>query len=167
MFPATTTFSAYHDMTDRWAMMGTISYEQWNVVRFNHAFNYQSLPSVYPPAGLVSPADPENYSNTLDFSVGTHYTLNDKWMLRGSLKYVGTPTHTTTRNIEFPDAVKTGIQIGARYTLNQKIAFDMMFGHVFWKKTYINHTNLVTQANVNGVVRNGTDVAGIQLVWTV
>lgn len=168
VFPATTSLSGYRDINDRWAVMGTIAYDQWSVIRYNHAQNYQGVPVPGNPSGLLNVVIPEFYSDVLDLSAGAHYKWSDTVLLRGSIKYLGTPTHTTTRNIEFPDGRKLGFNIGARLTVNKKIAVDLIYGHVLVAKANINNVSPSgSGARVNGSVTTSIDIAGAQLVWTI
>ncbi len=167
LFPATTSLSLYHDLNQQWALMGTITYDQWGSLAYNKARNYQSIPLPSNPLGTVNVADPLKYNNTFDYAVGTHYKYNNNWLLRGALRFLGSPTHTTTRNITAPDAPKLAAVIGGRYTINSQLACDLVYTHIFWKKTYINNTNLVTGTNTDGSVTTSTDMAGAQLVWSI
>lgn len=160
--PPSTTLSVYHDVTPCWALMGTIAYDQWNVIRNYHAEN------VAQPLGVIPDVVAEQrMRNTIDISAGTHYKFNDKWMLRGSVKYEPTPTQNEFRDINFPDARKLGFQIGTRYQVNKAVAVDLLYGHVFTKKVAINNTNPVTFASVKGSAKTTIDLLGAQLVWTI
>jgi long-chain fatty acid transport protein len=169
VLPPITTLSAYHDFNNRWALMGTIAYDQWATLRNYNAQNYMSS------AGPVPVTLYQGFRNTFDFGVGAHYTLNEKWMLRGNLKYEPTPTSTLHRDINFPDADKLGVQIGSRYQFNKKLALDLVYGHVFTKSTPIRPeaiVNAATQAPLTGVTINGhsntsIDLVGAQLVWNI
>lgn len=160
--PPSTTLSIYHDITPCWALMGTIAYDQWSVLKDYHATNFAQ------PLGVVSNVTVvQRMRNTFDFSVGTHYKLSDRWMLRGSVKYEATPTQNEFRDINFPDARKLGFQIGSRYQINHCVAVDLIYGHVFTKKLPINSTNPVTLASVQGNAKTTIDLLGAQLVWNI
>jgi long-chain fatty acid transport protein len=160
--PPTTTLSAYHDVNARWALMGTIAYDQWSVLDNYHGRNY-----IQPTGIIPSVVVQQNLSNTFDFSVGTHYKLNDQWMLRGSVKYVATPTNSSFRDINFPDGQKLGLNIGTRYQYNKKLAFDVMYGHVFVRTVHINGLNPVTGSLASGHSRTSIDLVGAQVVWNI
>jgi len=166
--PPTTTLSVYRDITCNWALMGTLAYDQWNVLRDYHARNYIQPPTPTNPSGILpNVVLQENYSNTVDVSVGTHYKLNDQWMLRGSIKYEPTPTQSAFRDVSFPDGPKLGFNIGTRYQMNRKIAFDVIYGHVFVKTVHINGINPVTFATVSGHQHTSIDLLGAQVVWNI
>jgi long-chain fatty acid transport protein len=164
--PATTTLSAYHDMSPCWALMGTIAYDQWSSIQNYHARNYIQPPTPDNPSGILPNVNlPQHMHNTVDLSIGTHYKLNDKLMLRASFKYEPTPTLDSYRNLDFPDGVKYGINIGARYQVNCKVALDFIYGHVFLPSTHINDVNPVSGALATGHNNTSIDLLGGQLVW--
>lgn len=164
--PPTTSFSVYHDMTPQWAMMGTVSYDQWGIVNAYNASNYQSITTAGAPV-LIAASSPQNMTNTFDWGLGTHYQLNKEWMLRANVKYEPTPTNNANRDVNFPDGDKLGVQIGARYQINKKLMLDLVYGHVFVRQTPINLTNAVTTVATNGHVNTSINLAGAQLVWNI
>ncbi len=160
--PPTTSLSVYHDMTPCWALMGTLAYDQWSVLRNFHGQNVQSIGTVEP--ALVQQT---HMQNTIDVGVGTKYKLTDRWMLRGSVKYEPTPTISTYRDINFPDAAKLGINFGVHYDFSKKLAMDAIYAHVFTKTVGINSVNPLSGAALSGHVRTSIDLAGAQVVWNI
>jgi long-chain fatty acid transport protein len=164
--PPVTTLSAYHEFTPRVALMGTLSYEQWGVLENYHAQNYRT------PAGVVpNVVQQQNMSNTLDISAGAHYKWDENWLLRGSLRYLPTPTNNAFRDVNFPDGKKLGINIGTRYQVNKKLAVDLIYGHVFVQKTRI-HGVYPQELYPNTVATNGhattsIDLFGGQVVYNI
>jgi long-chain fatty acid transport protein len=166
--PPTTTLSVYHDMTPCWALMGTVAYDQWSVLRDYHARNYIQPPTPSNPTGILpNVIAQQSMSNTFDLSAGTHYKLTDKLMLRGSLKYEPTPVQNQYRDVNFPDAPKLGINVGARYTMNKNVAVDVIYAHVFEKTVQVNDVNPATGAVATGHSRGSVELFGAQLVWTI
>jgi len=174
VLPPTTTFSAYRDLNSRWALMGTIAYDQWNTLRNYNVQNYQTVNAT--PAYVQVPVTlSQGFRNVFNYSAGAHFKVNEQWLLRGSVKYEPTPTGDLNRDINFPDANKLGVQIGGRYQFNQKLALDLIYGHVFTKTTPIRPTpavNALTGTRLTGVVINGhsttsIDLVGAQIVWNI
>ncbi len=165
--PPVTTLSVYHDMTPVWAMMGTIAYDQWSVIQYYYGQNFQQPPSMLNPTGRVNVVLPQNFKDTVDLSVGTHYKWNDQWLLRASLKYEPTPTRDADRALSFPDGRKIGLNFGARYQVNKKVAVDMIYAHVFTQQAHINDINPASGASSVGHVNTDIDVVGAQLVWNI
>jgi len=170
--PATTTLSAYRQLTCNWAVMGTIAYDQWSALGQYYARNYKQPPSILNPAGIIPVVtQPQNMHDTIDVSVGAHYRLNEQWLLRGSIKYEPTPTNDTYRDVSFPDGEKLGLQIGSRYQMTKKLAVDLLYGHVFVKTKNI-HGIYPQQLYPNTVAASGhqrtsIDLLGAQLVWNI
>lgn len=164
--PASTTLSIYHDMTPCWALMGTIAYDQWSSIQNYHARNY-----IQPSAGnplessLIDVTVPQHMHNTVDLSMGTHFKINEKLMLRASFKYEPTPTVNSYRYVNFPDGIKYGIQVGSRYQATKKVALDFIYGHVFVKQGHINDVNPATGATAVGHFHTDINLLGGQLVW--
>jgi long-chain fatty acid transport protein len=164
--PPTTTLSVYHDMTPCWALMGTVAFDEWSTIKNYHARNYIQPPTPTNPSGILPNVNlPQNMSNTFDLSVGTHFKLSDKWMLRGSFKYESTPVTSAYRAIDFPDGAKYGFQIGSRYQINHQVAMDLIYGHVFVKSEHVHDVNPVTNSVVTGHTSSSVDLLGGQLVW--
>lgn len=160
--PPTTSLSVYHDMTPCWALMGTLAYDQWSVIRNFHGKNVQSIGTIVPD--LVQQ---QHMQNTIDLSAGTKYKINDKWLLRGSLKYEPTPTISTYRDVNFPDAPKLGLNLGFHYDFTKHWAMDAIYAHVWTKTSGINSVNPLTGATASGHVRTYMDLAGAQVVWNI
>lgn len=164
--PATSSLSVYHDMNPCWALMGTIAYDQWSSIQNYHAKNYIQPPTPDNPSGIIpNVIVPQKMHNTVDVSFGTRYKLNEKILLRASFKYEPTPTSSSYRYVNFPDGIKYGFQIGSRYQATNKVALDIIYGHVFVRSTHINDVNPVTNAVATGYQRTSINLLGGQLVW--
>lgn len=157
--PPTTTLSAYQEINPCWAVMGTIAYDQWSVIRDMHGINFML------PTGTTSIVIPTGYRNTFDFSAGTKFRLTDQWLGRFSIKYVATPTGQY-RDVTFPDGEKLGFNFGAHYQINKCLGLDLIYAHVFIKTVSINRTEF-TGTIVEGHSRDSIDLAGAQIVWNI
>ncbi len=164
--PPVTTLSAYRDINSRWAVMGTVMYDQWSILGNYHASNY-----VTPAGTLPTVIQQQNMSNTFSFSAGAHYKLSEDWMFRGSLKYMPTPTNNAFRDVNFPDGAKLGLHIGTRYQMTKTTALDLIYGHAFVRTASIHgvYPPQVYPATVatNGHSRTSIDFFGGQIVWNV
>lgn len=167
LLPPITSLSVYHEINANWAVMGTLEYDQWNTIRVYNGRHFRQPPTETNPTGFVNVVQWQKMENTVDLSVGAHYRVNEKLMLRGSLKYQQTPTTTQYRYVNFPDGPKLGVNIGARYTLNKKIAFDFIYAHVFVRRVGIHDVNALSGAVADGKQSTRVDLVGAQVVWSV
>lgn len=166
--PASTTLSVYQDVTDRWALTGTVQFDQWDTLQAYHAHGVVIPPTLIGGKSTLKTVDlDQNMKNAWNFSVGTHYKLNDLWMLRGSVKYIQTPTVDADRQIAFPDGPKLGFQIGSRYQMTKKLALDLIYGHVFVNQVPIHDVNPLTNAVADGHSRSHIDLVGAQVVMNI
>ncbi len=161
--PAVTTLSIYHDFNPIFAMTGTIAYDQWSINNAYHAKNVVTLSSTGTPT-TVNVDIPQNFGDTVDFSVGAHLKVTEKLMLRGLVKFVDSPTNNADRDVNFPDAPKLGFHFGSRYQITKNLDLDLVYGHAFVWQEPINSTNPLTFANANGHVRSHVDFIGGQFV---
>lgn len=166
MMPPTTELSVYQDITPCWAVMGTIAYDQWSVIRDLHGRNFVVPPTAANPTGLTSVVIGTGYKNVFDFGLGTKYRLNEKLLARFSVKYESTPTSNQFRDITFPDGEKLGLNFGARYQIQKCLAVDLLYAHVFVRKVSINTVSF-TGVRVDGHSRDTIDLFGAQLVWDI
>jgi len=167
LLPPVTTVSFYHDINPRLAILGTINYDQWGKVK---AYNAKNIiePGVVPGTSvLVNQALTQDFKSVVDYGLGMHYKLNDKIMLRSSVKYEPTPTVNEFRDISYPDEKKLGFQVGSRYVMNKMVSVDFVYGHVFVWQAPINYTNPLTQVVTTGNNRTHIDLVGIEAVVTI
>lgn len=163
--PAVTTLSIYHDLTPKFAILGTVNYDQWNITKTYTANSLISPPTTVGGNPVIQNTSvPQNFDNSVDFNIGMHYKLTDKMMLRSLVKYEQTPTNNQDRDVNFPDAPKFGVHIGSRYQMTKNVALDLVYGHAFVWQEPINSTNPLTLANANGHVRSHVDFVGGQFV---
>ncbi len=165
--PPVMTLSLYREINSVWAVMGTATYEQWSLIKYYYGQNFQQPPTAASPTGRVNVVLPQGFTDTIDLGVGAHYKWNEQWLLRGSLKLVGTPTRDAYRALSFPDAKKLGINLGARYQVNKKVAVDMIAAHVFTNQVHINDVNPASGATTIGHVNTGINLVGAQVVWDI
>jgi long-chain fatty acid transport protein len=65
-----TTLSIYHDMTARWAMLGSVEYEGWGIYKNDYAYNTPVI-----GGGVSNTVTPRDLRNTWFVSLGTRYKL--------------------------------------------------------------------------------------------
>ena len=167
--PASTMLSAYHDMNNRWAVMGSVVYTQWNIFKqltLNNVVD-SSLDGYDLVKQNIDVNVPQNFHNTWRASVGTNYKLTDKWLVRTGVGFDESPTNNTDRNLRLPDGNRYAIAFGGRYQAKKDLALDAGWTHQFIQTARINNTaSQDTQSvYVNGKSYSHADVLGAQLTW--
>lgn len=157
--PAFTTLSAYHELNDRWAVMGTAEFTQWNSFRTIHAFGAAT------PTGLTDGVQDQYYRNTWRLSAAGNYRANEKWLLRAGAGVDQIATQRPNRTAYIPDSQRLNVSVGTRYDINCQAALDLGYSHSFGQKAWLNHLDNNTGVTENGYTSTQADVIGVQLLW--
>jgi long-chain fatty acid transport protein len=172
--PDVLTLSAYQDLNDRWAVLGSVLYTGWS------SFKVIQLYNVVAPAvaadGTITPvavnnSAPQYYKDVWRAALGVNYHLNEAWMLKVGGGYDQTPTTNAYRDVRLPDADRWALSAGAHYQMRSNIGFDVGYTHLFAvRNTLINETaflNATTTSSVNAIATASADLVGVQVVWTI
>jgi long-subunit fatty acid transport protein len=69
--PQALMFSAYHDLTDRWAIMGNLGWQEWS--------EFDKVGVAVTSADTSSLTIDRNYKDTWHVAVGAHYRVAAPW----------------------------------------------------------------------------------------
>lgn len=172
--PDVVTISAYHDVNDKFALLGSLVYTAWS------SFKTVQLSNVAAPRfaanGAVSQVkaisiSPQNYSDTLRVALGANYHVNDKLMLRVGGGYDPTPTNDVDRDVRLPDADRWALSAGAHYQATNNIGLDIGYTYLFAADdATINRTDAFTATTSYNVTATGTaraSLVGVQATWVI
>lgn len=152
--PATTIFSLYSDVTDKWAVLSSIYYTQWNVFQ---SVNLDNL------AGSDQPVDDAmNYKNSWNLVLGTHYKVTKAWMLKWAIAWDQTPTQLGYRDIRLPDADRYVLAAGVHWQVSERTGWDFGYAHLFTGTVNVDNTQSGAPVTETGVATNNTNVFGTQ-----
>lgn len=85
-------FGAYHDINDKWALLGTIGWEDWD-----------ALDSQLVSVGSVGSATlNRNWEDTYRYGAGFHYRISDPWLLQFGINYDTSPVSAVDRTADLP-----------------------------------------------------------------
>jgi long-chain fatty acid transport protein len=158
--PAHAQLSIQHDFTPRWTGMSTVFYTNWKT------FNQIEMQNTMTPNGsLIRVIIPFNYHNCFDYSVGATFKATDKWLLRGGLQLLNTPSNNHDRGIADPIGNATILTMGMHFKQNEALGYDLGIGHSFFKQMPINVTNALT--SLIGHTNTQTTVIGAQINWNI
>jgi len=155
--PETVSFSLYHDINSRWAMLADATWTHWNrfqELRVDYA-------SIQPDSVTV-----EDWTNSMRYSLGLNYRYDSAWLLRTGVAFdeeaIPNDAHRTPR---IPGNDRTWLAIGARYQHSSALAFDIGYAHLFMDDTRIDHTS-TTAGTITGEYDNAVDILSAQVNWT-
>lgn len=167
--PEIATLSAYRDLNNRLALLGSVVYTGWKSLR---TIELDRVAAYAPNLGqvVVNSVSTQDYRNTWRFALGANYHVNEKLMMRIGGGYDETPTRNKYRDIRVPDSDRWAASIGAHYQVQPSIGVDLGYTHLFSVgEARINRTDATgttSQYLVHAKIKAHADLVGLQAVWT-
>lgn len=140
----------YHQITQRWAVMGSIEWTDWSL--FN-ALN------VTPTNGATGTTIEEHWRNTWYAGIGTNYQLLDNLMLQTGFAYDESPVTDSNRTSRLPDANHYDLGFGAQYQILPSTSLQLAYLHVFSPGGSINNTASNSPLTPSGTIIGNYDDA--------
>jgi long-chain fatty acid transport protein len=158
--PEIASVSAFHQVTDQWDILGDVTWTRWS--RFKEL-------RVERTNGSLIGATPENWENTLRYSLGLNYRYSEALKLRAGVAFDESPVPSTYRTPRIPDNDRKWFSLGANYKLSQAGSIDFGYTHIFVKDASVNLTNPVSSTlpptitrNLKGDYENDVNILSLQ-----
>lgn len=166
--PPYTALSVYHKINPNVAVMGSVIYTQWSVLRNLVLQNVAGISDSLDRSTTLLVIIPQYFHNSFTASVGVDYFLTDKITLRGGVGVDQTPINDAYRNVQLPDSTRYAFALGGHIQSTQTLGFDLGWTHLFMNQVSVNPPAQTMGAQIvttNGQVSGGADVLAAQLVW--
>jgi long-chain fatty acid transport protein len=117
--PAVVMFSAYHEISNRWAVMGNIGWQEQS------EFGKTGI-------SLGSPTVPKltadrNFDDTWHYAIGTQYRIDDPWLLSVGFAYDESPVKDKYRTPDMPVDRQYRYATGIQYDLNEDVTIGAAY----------------------------------------
>ncbi len=161
--PGYATLSMFSNVAKKWDLLGTAMWTNWN--RFNTLkLNNTALPTSsflgISPNLIVQ----ENYKNTWNLALGTHYHVSPRLMFKLGLGYDWTPTQYGYRDYRLPDSNRGVIALGMEVKPSKSIAVNVGWAHFITPDNVaINNAQSGNPIEVDGNAKMSADLVGIQI----
>ncbi len=154
--PARSVLSVNHFVTSSLGFIGTVQHIQW------HIFNEVNIQGIATKIGsqpiIVNANVPFHLHDTWLFTVGSHYRITPKWVIRVAGNYTQTPGNGNYQ-ISSGDNIILGASMG--YEIYKNIIIDGSFAHAFIQN---HNVNIMTGRNIiNGENRTFRDAFSLKL----
>jgi long-chain fatty acid transport protein len=174
-FPEIATLSAYQDINERLALLGSVVWTGWSslsTIQLNNAVAYAPpAPGFAGGQVLVNSVSNENYRDAWRYALGANYRFNERWMLRVGGGYDETPTRDSFRSVRIPDASRWALSIGGHYQMRPNLSLDAGYTHLFGEgDPPINRTEIVGSTStytINATTKAQADLVGLQVNWII
>ncbi|MES2636570.1 MAG: outer membrane protein transport protein [Pseudomonadota bacterium] len=156
--PETFSVSAFSKLNDSWDLMGDMTWTRWS--------QFQEL-AIYRDNGALLTSTTQNWDNTMRYSLGVNYHLNDSIKLRAGLAYDETPTSNEFRNVRIPDNDRKWLSFGAGWQATPSTKLDIGYAHLFMSDARIDDDQRsvtpVGRGRVSGEYDASVDILSMQI----
>ncbi len=159
--------SLFHEINNKWAVMGSVMYTWWNSFENMKLENVAAIDSNYLPSKNVTINIFENYRSTWNFALGVHYKPTQKITLKAGLGYDQSPTRRLQRNVQLPGSDRYAAALGVHYQFLKDMGVDVGYMHLFPDTAKINNVQQVSIETVTtqGSVKGSANLYGVQFTW--
>jgi long-chain fatty acid transport protein len=153
--PDTATFSVAQKISDRWTMLGDISWTGWSTL--------QDL-TVNRVDGVNVTTEELRWRDTWRVAFGGTYAYTDALSLKFGLAWDQTPVRDTTRLPRVPDEDRVWLSLGLQWRPNATSAVDVGYAHLFVKDAKVNNDggSALLKGTLVGEYENSVDILGVQ-----
>ncbi len=120
--------SGYHELNDRWALLGTVGWEDWSAFK-----------DVNISTDRGSQKIPRNWHDTWKFAGGIHFRPVDKWLLQLGVSYDSSPVDSDDRTPDMPIDRQIRYATGVQYQWNDRLAVGGAFVYADYGKAKIDN----------------------------
>lgn len=168
-FPDIVTLSGYHDVNESFALLGSVVYTNWHVLRSIQLNKVAGFASGIGQADLFADSITD-YRSAWRAAIGANYRVNPQWLIRVGGGYDQTPTRDQFRDIRIADTDRWALSAGAHFQYNSSIGIDAGYTHLFSVEDGpINRTEVVGSGStysINAKATGHADLVALQAVWT-
>ena len=128
--PENFSVSAFSHINEKWDVMADITWTRWSqfkelkIVRDNGTDSTLAL-------------TPENWENTMRYSVGASYQYNEQLKLRAGLAFDQEAIKDEFRTARIPGNDRTWVSLGASWKTSENCKLDIGYAHLFIKEAKI------------------------------
>ena len=151
--PDTATLSVMQKISDRWTMMGDLSWTGWSTL--------QKL-EVNRVDGVNVTTEELKWRDTWRVAFGGTYAYTDALSLKFGLAWDQTPVRDTSRLPRVPDEDRVWLSAGVQWRPNATSAVDVGYAHLFVKDAKISANGGAAKGFLVGEYENSVDILGVQ-----
>ncbi|HZP42835.1 MAG TPA: outer membrane protein transport protein [Candidatus Binatia bacterium] len=152
--PDWTDLSAFHQITEHWAVLADIMWIHWD--------RFDTLVIRFANPRQPTTTIPENWDNTFRYALAFQYTPTPSWIFRVGTALDETPVPSPTfRTPRIPDSDRIWGSIGVGY-VRDRLRLDFGYTHVFAIEGGARNADPNTGALLRGHFDGSADVFGIQ-----
>jgi long-chain fatty acid transport protein len=157
--PETFSVSGFSQLDDKWDLLADVTWTRWS--------QFQELRIVRDNGTNSTLAvTPENWNNTLRYSIGINYHYNENLKLKAGIAYDEEAIDDKYRTPRIPGNDRKWLTIGAGWKATPNTKFDFGYAHLFISDAKINQnlsTEVPSKAWVKGDYDGSVDMLSLQV----
>ncbi|HQO28186.1 MAG TPA: outer membrane protein transport protein [Accumulibacter sp.] len=143
--PDTFVLSVAQRLSDRWEMLGDVSWTGWSSIKKIDIVRTSGLQN-----GVTAQTLDADFRNTYRVALGANYALSDTWKLMFGLAYDQTPVKNEhTRLTSLPDNNRTWFTLGAQWKPAKEQTLELGAAYVYIPNTKINNNQTTASPLTN------------------
>ncbi len=112
--------------------------------------------------------EPEDWTNSVRYSMGLVYLLNEMWSFRGGFAYDPTPVPSAVRlTPRIPDADRYWLALGVGIRPTSRIRVDLSYAHIFSPQVSTRNPDPITGARLIGNFQSAADLFAFQITYDI
>ncbi len=154
--PESASISLYHAFSNQWALLADATWTRWS--------RFDELVIKYDNPMQPDTVQPENWGNSMRYSLGAIYKPSNKWTFRVGTAYDETPIdHTVDRTPRIPGNDRTWVAVGVGYQMTENMGIDIGYSHLFIDTTDLNALDHSTGHQLIGEYESSVDILSAQM----
>jgi long-chain fatty acid transport protein len=143
--PQAVMFSAYHEITPKWAVMGNLGWQNWT------KFGYTGVAVTSTATGATTSANVNaNYDDTFHVALGAHYRFHPQWRVTAGFAYDSSPAGDADRTVALPLDRQFRYSAGLIYDLNNRITMGLAYTFIDAGSASVNQTRGPLAGTIQG-----------------
>lgn len=152
--PETFSASIFSRVSNKWDVMADVTFTRWS--------RFEEL-RVLRDNGSTLTVTPQNWENTMRYSIGVNYHYSDAVKLRAGLAYDEEAIKDEFRTARIPGNDRKWLSFGASYKVTPVSVLDVGYAHLFVNNAKINDDQLAMgNGLVRGEYKNSVDILSLQ-----
>ncbi|MGD2032446.1 MAG: outer membrane protein transport protein [Gammaproteobacteria bacterium] len=122
-YPNRLILSGYHELNDRWALMGNVGWDQWS--------EFGKVDVLVAAEDETTLTFDRNYDDTWHAAAGAEYQASDRWRFSGGVAYDSSPVKDRYRTPDLPVGEAWRFGVGAEYRLREGLTVSGTYALVW------------------------------------
>jgi long-chain fatty acid transport protein len=160
--PPSTTLSIYQQLGQKFTLLGSADYTQWN--RFNNI----TINNMMAYSGVVNNTLLSGLKNTWLVSAGMHYQCLQSLMLKTAIGYQQGSVSGNQITPIYPDVSQYLVGLGTNYQINTSFNVDMGYRYAFSQNNVVVSSSQSVPGHMmtsDGTLKASSNSFGLQLNW--